>query len=56
MPRATNSVARNKRKKKILKSLLEQVKEELGDIAIVESEIRHEGRTMTMLMGPNRTH
>jgi len=38
------------------RTLLEQVKAELEDIAVVESDIRHEGRTMTMLMGPTRTH
>lgn len=37
------------------RTLLEQVKAELVDIAVVESDIRHEGRTMTMLMGPTRT-
>ena len=36
--------------------LLEQVKEELSDVAVVESQISHEGRTMTMLMGPSREH
>ena len=36
--------------------LLEQVKEELSDVAVVESQISHEGRTMTMLMGPLREH
>ena len=36
--------------------LLEQVKGELSDVAVVESEIAHEGRTMTMLMGPSREH
>ena len=35
--------------------ILERVKEELEDIAVVESDISHEGRTMTMLMGPHRT-
>jgi len=35
--------------------ILEMVKEELEDIAVVESDIAHEGRTMTMLMGPHRT-
>ena len=35
--------------------ILEMVKEELEDIAVVESDISHEGRTMTMLMGPHRT-
>ncbi|MYA33719.1 MAG: translation initiation factor IF-3 [Gemmatimonadales bacterium] len=35
--------------------ILEMVKEELEDIAVVESDITHEGRTMTMLMGPHRT-
>ena len=36
--------------------LLEQVKGKLSDVAVVESEIAHEGRTMTMLMGPSREH
>ncbi|WP_419937368.1 translation initiation factor IF-3 [Candidatus Palauibacter sp.] len=35
--------------------ILEMVKEELEDLAVVESDISHEGRTMTMLMGPHRT-
>ena len=35
--------------------ILEMVKEEMEDIAVVESDISHEGRTMTMLMGPHRT-
>lgn len=35
--------------------ILEMVKDELEDIAVVESDISHEGRTMTMLMGPHRT-
>ncbi|MGH7541039.1 MAG: translation initiation factor IF-3, partial [Gemmatimonadota bacterium] len=34
--------------------VLEQVKEELEDIGTVESEIAHEGRTMTMLLAPQR--
>ena len=36
--------------------LLEKVKGELADIAVVESDIAHEGRTMTMLLGPTREH
>ena len=35
--------------------VLEMVKRKLEDIAVVESDISHEGRTMTMLMGPHRT-
>ncbi len=34
--------------------LLEQVKDELEDLGEVESDISHEGRTMTMLVGPKR--
>ncbi|MDX1579565.1 MAG: translation initiation factor IF-3, partial [Gemmatimonadota bacterium] len=34
--------------------LLEQVKEELDDIGVVESDISHEGKTMTMLMSAKR--
>lgn len=34
--------------------LLEQVKEELSDVADVETEIAREGRTMTMVMVPQR--
>ena len=34
--------------------LLEHVKEELNDIANVESDISHEGRTMTMMMSAKR--
>ncbi|MDX1393594.1 MAG: translation initiation factor IF-3, partial [Gemmatimonadota bacterium] len=34
--------------------LLEDVKERLLDLAVVESDIRHEGRTMTMFLAPNR--
>lgn len=34
--------------------VLEQVKEELKDVGDVESEISHEGRTMTMLLAPIR--
>ncbi len=34
--------------------ILQRVKDHLEDIAVVESDIRHEGRTMTMLMGPQR--
>ena len=36
--------------------ILEQVIEDLEDIAQVESQISHEGRTMTMMMGPLKTH
>ena len=32
--------------------VLERVKEELADLGVVESDIRKEGRTMTMLIGP----
>jgi translation initiation factor IF-3 len=32
--------------------LLEQVKQQILDIAVVESDIRHEGRTMTLYMAP----
>ena len=32
--------------------VLERVKEELADLGVVESDIRREGRTMTMLIGP----
>lgn len=35
--------------------LLNQVKDELTDVANVESDISHEGRTMTMMMAPLRT-
>lgn len=38
------------------RSVLERVKDHLQDIAVIESDIRHEGRTMTMLMGPQRDH
>lgn len=34
--------------------LLEQVKGELADVATVENEIAREGRTMTMVMAPQR--
>lgn len=34
--------------------LLRHVKEELKDIAVVEADIRHEGRTMTLFMAPIR--
>ncbi len=34
--------------------VLERVREELDDIAGVESRIAHEGRTMTMLLAPQR--
>lgn len=34
--------------------LLEQVKDELEDLGEIESDISHEGRTMTMLMGPKK--
>ncbi len=36
--------------------LLEQVKEALEDVGVVESDIAHEGRTMTVLLAPMRTH
>lgn len=32
--------------------VLEKVKEDLGETIVVESDIRREGRTMTMLVGP----
>lgn len=35
--------------------LLEQVKQELEDVAAVETSIAREGRTMTMVMAPHRT-
>jgi translation initiation factor IF-3 len=34
--------------------LLEQVKDELEDIGEIESDISHEGRTLTMMMGPKK--
>jgi len=34
--------------------LLQEVKEELEDIAIIEADIRHEGRTMTLFLAPQR--
>lgn len=34
--------------------LLEQVKDELEELGEIESDISHEGRTMTMLMGPKK--
>ncbi|MFQ5688666.1 MAG: translation initiation factor IF-3 [Gemmatimonadota bacterium] len=34
--------------------LLERVREELEEVAAVESDIAHEGRTMTMLLAPRR--
>ena len=36
--------------------LLEQVKERLLDVAVVEADIRHEGRTMTMFLAPIKQH
>lgn len=36
--------------------LLEQVKQQLLDIAVVEADIRHEGRTMTMFLAPIKQH
>jgi translation initiation factor IF-3 len=32
--------------------VLEKIKEDLGETIVVESDIRREGRTMTMLVGP----
>lgn len=32
--------------------VLEKIKDDLGDTIVVESDIRREGRTMTMLIGP----
>lgn len=34
--------------------LLEQVKDELEELGEIESDISHEGRTLTMLMGPKK--
>lgn len=34
--------------------LLQQVKDELEELGEIESDISHEGRTMTMLMGPKK--
>lgn len=34
--------------------VLERVRDELDDIAGVETDIRHEGRTMTLLLAPRR--
>lgn len=35
--------------------VLEKIKEDLGDTIVVESDIKREGRTMTMLVGPQTT-
>jgi translation initiation factor IF-3 len=32
--------------------VLNRIKDELGELGVVEADIRREGRTMTMLMGP----
>ena len=34
--------------------LLQQVKEELDEIAAIESDIQHEGRTMTLMLAPRK--
>jgi len=34
--------------------LLQEVKAELEDIAVIESDIQHEGRTMTLYLAPQR--
>ncbi|MFW6083994.1 MAG: translation initiation factor IF-3 [Gemmatimonadota bacterium] len=35
--------------------VLEKIKDDLGDTIVVESDIKREGRTMTMLVGPQTT-
>ncbi len=37
------------------RQILERVKRELRDVAVVEADIAHEARTMTMVMGPHRS-